>query len=160
HILETLPRDELFQASEDDLLTTALGVLDLQDHRRTALFVHPDPFGRWASCLVYVPRDRYDTNLRIRFQEILEAGFGGKAESFSVQALETQLAHGRFIVRLPADGKSPATPAEIERRLIAAAQDWSEDLAAALTASHGDTQGRRHFANYNLAFPAGYRDEF
>ena len=160
HILETLPRDELFQAGEDDLLSTGLGVLDLQEHPRTAMFVHRDPFGRSVTCLVYVPRDRYDTGLRMRLQEIVEEGFGGKVESFTVQLLETQLAHVRFIVRLPKDGASPLYPAEIERRLIAAAQDWSEDLSSALAAAHGDARGLAHFANYRLAFPSGYRDRF
>jgi glutamate dehydrogenase len=160
HILETLPRDELFQASEEDLHSTGLGVLDLQEHQRTALFVHRDPFGRSVSCLVYVPRDRYDTNLRIRFQEIIEEGFGGKVESFTVQLLETQLAHLHFIVRLPANGKSIRPTAQIEQKLIAAAQDWSDDLSSALAKAHGDARGRLHFANYNLAFPPGYRDRF
>ena len=160
HILETLPREELFQASEDDLLSTSLGVLDLQERQRTAMFVHRDPFGRYVSVLIYVPRDRYDTSLRERLQAIVEEGFGGKIEAFTVQLLESPLARARFILRLPKDGESPLSVAEIEARVVAAAHDWSDDLSQALAVVHGDARGQTHFHNYNLAFPAGYREQF
>ena len=74
HILDTFPRDELFQIAEDELFDTALGILNLQERQRIALFVRRDPLERFVSCLVYVPRDRYDTRLRERFAAILERG--------------------------------------------------------------------------------------
>ena len=77
HILDTYPRDELFQIAEDELFDIAIGILNLQERQRIALFVRRDPFERFVSCLVYVPRDRYDTDLRQRFAAILERGFGG-----------------------------------------------------------------------------------
>ena len=67
HILETFPRDELFQITEDELYDTAIGILNLQERQRIALFVRRDPLERFVSCLVFVPRDRYDTQLRQRF---------------------------------------------------------------------------------------------
>ena len=73
HILETYPRDELFQISEDELYDIALGILHLQERQRIALFARRDPFERFVSCLVYLPRDRYNTELRLRIQEILAA---------------------------------------------------------------------------------------
>ena len=71
HILDTYPRDELFQIGEDDLFEIALGILHLQERQRVALFMRRDPFERFVSCLIYVPRDAYDTDLRHRFQKIL-----------------------------------------------------------------------------------------
>src|SRR5205085_10787324 len=70
HILDTFPRDELFQTDEDPLFDTVIGVLNLQERQRIAVFVRRDPLERFVSCLVYVPRDRYDSQLRGRFAAI------------------------------------------------------------------------------------------
>ena len=78
HILDTFPRDELFQGSEDELFETAIGILNLQERQRIALFVRRDPLERFVSCLVYVPRERYDSALRRRFAAILEEAFAGR----------------------------------------------------------------------------------
>src|SRR4029079_10802632 len=82
HILDTLPRDELFQITEDELFDTAIGILNLQKRQRIALFVRKDPLERFVSCLVYVPRDRYDTRLRQSFAAILEEAFAGTVAGF------------------------------------------------------------------------------
>ena len=81
HILNTYPHDELFQISEDELYANALGILQLQERARVALFPRRDPFGRYVTCLVYVPRDRYDSGLRARIQDFLETAYAGKAQS-------------------------------------------------------------------------------
>src|SRR4029077_13639379 len=77
HILETFPRDELFQITEDALFDTAIGILNLQERQRIALFVRKDPLERFVSCLVYVPHERYDTRLRQSFATILAEAFAG-----------------------------------------------------------------------------------
>ena len=77
NVLETYPRDELFQASEEQLYRNAMGVLHLATRPRTRLFVRPDRFNRFLSCIVYVPRERYNTQLRVRMGEILAQAFGG-----------------------------------------------------------------------------------
>ena len=83
HILETYPRDELFQIAEDELLDTSMGILHLQERQRIALFTRRDPFERFVSCLVYVPRDRYDTALRLKFQDILAAAYHGSVDAYA-----------------------------------------------------------------------------
>ena len=77
HILETYPRDDLFQISDDELYETALGILALGERQRLRLFIWRDPFDRFVSCLIYVPREAYSTDLRIKFQRILMAAFAG-----------------------------------------------------------------------------------
>jgi glutamate dehydrogenase len=76
-VLETYPRDELLQTSEDELYDIALGVLRLQEHQRTRLFVRRDRFNRFVSCLVYVSRDKYNTDLRRRIANLLKEAFNG-----------------------------------------------------------------------------------
>src|SRR5580704_18443629 len=99
HILDTFPRDELFQIREDELFETAIGILNLQERQRIALFVRRDPLERFVSCLVFVPRDRYDTALRKRFAEILADAFAGTPAAFYVHLDESLLARVQPIIR-------------------------------------------------------------
>ena len=98
HILETYPRDELLQIGVDDLTEIVRGVLNLQERQRTALFIRRDAFDRFASVLVYVPRDRYDTELRRRMARILEEELGGEIASFATHIGDDPLARVHFTV--------------------------------------------------------------
>src|SRR6185437_8598291 len=97
-ILETYPRDELFQISEDELYETALGVLHLGERRRVRLFVRRDTFGRYLSCLVYLPLDRYTTETRNDIQEILRDAFGGIGLDYTARVTESVLVRLHVIV--------------------------------------------------------------
>ncbi len=99
HTLQSLPRDELLQVDVDDLLVTSLGILRLRERQRVALFVHRDPFGRHLSCLVFVPRDRYNTAIRRKLQKILEDGFAGPVTAHYTQVTDSALARIQFIVK-------------------------------------------------------------
>jgi glutamate dehydrogenase len=160
HIIETLPRDELLQVETDSLLQTSLGILHLQERQRIALFVHRDPFGRFASCLVYVPRDRYDTRLRRRMQKIIEEGFGGEVTAFYTHLTDEALARLQFIVRTTPGAAPPQSDEEVERLLIEAGRDWRDDLSHALVSEHGESKGLDLFRIHGEAFPASYREHF
>ncbi len=160
HILETLPRDELLQVDVADLLQTSLGILHLQERQRVAMFVHRDPFGRYVSCLVYVPRDRFDTKLRLRIQEILEEGFGGEVTAHYTQVSDAPLARLHIIVRTPPGSTAPLDTDAIEERLIHAARDWRDELSHALVAQHGEEKGLDLFRVHGEAFPTAYREQF
>ena len=158
NILESLPRDDLFQYSDDDLLATVLGVLDLQGRQRVALFIRRDPFGRFVSCLIYLPRERYTTPMRERMQRIVEDGFGGRVTIFYVQVSDSPHARLQFIVRVERGRADEPDSEEIERRLIEAGRDWRDDLRNALVAAHGEADGLEIFDLYADAFPASYRE--
>ena len=100
-VLEGYPRDELIQASIDQLYETAMAVTQLQERRRTKLFIREDDFGRFVSCLVYIPRDRYNTGVRLRMADILKATFGGESVEFSARVSESALSRLQFVVRVP-----------------------------------------------------------
>ncbi|MEQ8195001.1 MAG: NAD-glutamate dehydrogenase [Rhodospirillales bacterium] len=160
NILETFPRDELFQVSEDHLLETSVGILRLQDRQRVALFIRRDDFERFISCLVYVPRDRYTTALRESMQGILEAAVNGSVSAHTIQFGESPLARLHIHVRT-APGKIPAYDArDIERKLIKAARGWADQLQDALVAQCGEERGILLLNHYRTAFPASYRDQF
>ncbi|WP_114393268.1 NAD-glutamate dehydrogenase [Oleisolibacter albus] len=160
HILETYPRDELFQVGEDELLETALGVLHLQERQRVALFLRRDPFERFVSALVYVPRDRYDTDLRRRMQTLIERAFQGTTTQANVQMTESMLARVHLIIAT-SPGKVPEVDGtELERQLIEAARGWRDRLVQALVETHGEAEGLTLARRYTPVLPASYQEAY
>jgi glutamate dehydrogenase len=160
NILATYPRDELFQTSADELLATATGILHLGDRQRFRLFVRRDPFERFLSCLIYVPREHYTTELRQKWQAILLKAFNGIGSEFNVSLSESVLARIQITVRTT-PGQIPAFDVrDIEDRLVAAARRWDDDLKTALVEAGGEARGIALLRQFQGAFPAGYREEF
>ncbi len=160
HILETLPRDELFQIGERELIDMAMGILHLQERQKVAMFTRHDPFGRYVSCLVYVPRERYDTRLRQRIQEVIENGFAGTVTAFYTQLSDAVLARLHFIVKTGDRDRKAKPLSEIEADVIETARDWADDLAQALSDDHGESEGLSLFDRYRYAFPSFYCEWF
>ncbi|HEX6144579.1 MAG TPA: NAD-glutamate dehydrogenase [Geminicoccaceae bacterium] len=158
NILETYPRDELFQIADDDLYDVAQEILHLQERQRIRVFLRKDAFARFVSCLIYVPRERYTTFLRQRFQEILLEMLGGTEVDYQAQVSESVLARIQFIVRTPEGTPAEIDPLAIEQRLIDAARSWGDVLRDALIDAHGEEEGNRLYRTYADAFPPGYRD--
>ena len=141
HILETYPRDELFQITEDELFDIAIGILQLQDRQRLRLFVRRDPFDRFVSCLVYVPRERYNTALRERMQQILEQAVGGTESEFQALLSESVAGAVAVHVRTPQGVPDDLDLADLERRLVETARGWPDRLAG--RAARGLRRGAR-----------------
>src|SRR3712207_3196745 len=159
-ILETYPRDELFQVSKEELFETAMGILHLQERQHIRLFVRRDAYGRFFSCLVYVPRERYNTEIRSRMQDILQRALGGTNVEFNVRLSESVLARLHFIVYVT-PGEVPEYDVDgIEGRLVEATRSWTDNLYDALVEHFGEERGIELFRKYREAFPPGYRDGF
>ncbi len=157
HILNTYPRDDLFQISPEALFVIARGVLSLTDRQRTALFVWKDPFRRFVSSLIYVPRDRFDTALRKRIIGILESAFAATASGFYLAFSESPLVRLQVILDLSESSAPDAVNlAALEKQIIQAARGWSDSLADLLVQNHGSEQGLRTAAFYADAFPSAY----
>ncbi|HEV8629896.1 MAG TPA: NAD-glutamate dehydrogenase, partial [Thermoanaerobaculia bacterium] len=160
HVLESFPRDELFQISEEDLYRIAIGILQLHQRQRVALFLRKDEFERFVSALVFVPRDRYTFELRERLQKILERALGGEVTAFYTQVGDAALARVHFIVRTTPGQIRAVDVKRVEAELAAAARTWREDLREQLVASRGEEVGLALAATYGEAFPPAYRDRF
>ena len=160
HVFESLPRDELFQVTDDELLELALGVMRLQERQRLALFVRQDPFERFVSCLVYVPRDHFNTRLRRRMEEILSAAFAGPVRAFDVRIGDSPLARVHFVLRTRPGAVPAYDPQEIEARLAEAARSWGDRLREELIAAHGEGEGLELFQRYETGSAAAYREHF
>ncbi len=159
HILETLPRDELFQANEDELLETATGILGLQERVRTRLFLRRDRYGRFFSALVYIPRDRFNTEVRHRIERMLKRALHAQTVDTNVQVGESPLAQLHLIIR-----PKPGEPFEVdmhalEAKLAVIVRNWQDDLREQLVAAHGEERGLKLANHYGRALPAGYIEQ-
>jgi glutamate dehydrogenase len=160
HILETFPRDELFQITEDELFDMALGILHLQERQRIALFTRRDAFERFVSCLIYLPRDRYNTELRLRIQDILARAYNGVIAAFYTHMTDAALGRLHVVVATK-PGAIPEVDADaIEQRLVEAGRSWADQLQDALIEAKGEERGFTELRRYAEAFPAGYRERF
>ena len=156
HILDTLPRDEVFQCSTDELYEIAMAVLDLRERARTRLFVRRDRYGRFFSMLAYVPRDRFNTEVRERIEAMLRDYFRAERIDSTVLLDESPLARVHMIVR-PNPGERPAwNVAELEANIAEIVRNWHDDLREILVASHGEERGSKLANRYGKALPAGY----
>ncbi|MEO7939344.1 MAG: NAD-glutamate dehydrogenase domain-containing protein, partial [Burkholderiaceae bacterium] len=161
HIIETLPRDELFQSNEEELLRTSTGILGLQERVRSKLFLRRDRYGRFFSGLVFIPRDRFNTDVRLRIEEMLKRVLHGEHVDSSVKLGESPLAQLHLIVR-PKAGETISGEmldidnAAIEAELAEIVRDWQDDLREQLVARHGEQRGLALTTSYGRALPAGY----
>lgn len=160
HILSTLPRDDLFQASKQELFKLAMGILSLQERRSIRLFVREDAYGRYLSCFVFVPRDLFNTHLLRTIQKVLMSAFGGVDVSFNTMFSVSILARIHFIIRLDASERRRVNVFEVEKQLINACRSWSDDLRECLIKQYGDMQGLPLFNKYRDAFSLAYREKF
>ena len=156
--IETFPRDELFQVSEDELAEFAHGILRLEERPRTGLFLRVDTFGRWISALVYLPRDQFDTALRQSVENILCRAAGGEVMSRTSQVGHTELARVHLIVRATDDGIRNLDPVTLEKDIILAARGWVDQLREALITAEGEDKGVRLARRWLDAFPSAYRE--
>ena len=158
-VLEAYPRDELFQTTDEDLLRTALAILHLNDRQRFRLFVRRDPFENFVSCLVFVSRDIYTTELRRKWESVLELACNGTASDFEVNLSDWMLARVRIVVRTHTGHIPPLDVVALEARLAAISRRWTDELRVALIVAEGEAPGNASYRQFVDSFPASYRDE-
>jgi len=158
NILETYPRDEILQSTTADLLSNVLGIFQMQERDYSGLFVRRDVFDRFYSCMVYVPRERYNTQLRMETQQLLKEAFGSEKEvEFTTYFSESAQARTHYTVRVKST-KADIDVKEIERNLNEAACSWDDKLTVALKSHKGEAKGKALARKY-VSFPQSYKDE-
>jgi glutamate dehydrogenase len=162
HILEKYPRDEILQMPEKLLYEHSISILRLQERPQIALYMRVDPFGRYISALVYVPRDKYETKLRMKLQNILVKRLGGKCDTFKVQQDDSPLARVIFQINVNALNTIPKFDVdELEQELIEAGQNWSDLLKEAIEDNISDScQAADMIRDYSDAFPTSYQENY
>ncbi len=160
-ILETYPRDELFQMDVNELMPIAVNVMHLQERRQVRLFLRYDVYGRFASALVYLPRDRYTTQVRLAMESILLEAFGADSSDYTARVSESVLARLHYVVRgKPGSTITPVDAEFLETRLARATRTWDDDLADVLLAEFGEAEAVELLRKYSEAFPEAFKEDF
>ncbi|MGE0408623.1 MAG: NAD-glutamate dehydrogenase [Amphiplicatus sp.] len=158
NILETFPRDEMFQDDVETLGETAIGVLRLFKRPRAKLFLRRDRFDRFVSALVFVPRDRFSSDVREAIGRLLADSFKGRVSAFYPHFGEAALVRVHFIIGLDPGAPEGPSVGALTQKIRALCRDWRDDLLDALRAAHEGATPRGLFAKYERAFDAGYRE--
>lgn len=161
-IMEIYPRDDLFQSSLDELYRIAMGIQQIHERRQIRLFLRRDYYGHFFSALVYVPREIYSTDFRVKVQKILQQALDCDEAEFTTYFSESVLARTQFLLRR--SDHHPVTDKydepELERQVSQAASSWQEELYDTLIEMLGEEQGIKAFNHYHTGFSAGYRADF
>ncbi|MFW0044227.1 MAG: NAD-glutamate dehydrogenase [Coxiella endosymbiont of Dermacentor nuttalli] len=160
HILVTLPRDDLFHATTDELFEWAMGILHLQERRRIRLFMRKDTYDRFMSCLVYVPRDNFTTDLVMRMRDILITAFQGLDVTFTTYFSESILARIHFVIRINPRRLLEYDVKELEEKLVAIGVSWEDEFYKYVLEFFDEEKGNDIFSRYRRAFPFSYREQF
>lgn len=165
-VIEGYPRDELFHIDAEQLAAHAREILRLQERHSTRLFLRPDSFGRFMTALVFLPRRRYSTAVRLSIEHELREAFGSDSIEFELRLGESAMARVFFRILLPQAGLaqvgSPGVvdASVLEPRIIAATRTWAQGLAEALQARHPADEAARLSRQWGGAFPASYKADF
>ena len=160
HILETLPRDDLFQATQDELFNLTLNIIHLKERKRVRLLVRRDAFYRYFSCLVYVPREVFNTDLAVEMENILMRSFKGKESSYSTYFSDSILARIHYIIRVNPKSSIDYQINKIEKELAQAARSWADELKDQLIQHYGEATGLKLYVKYKKALPASYTEDY
>ncbi|MDB6060427.1 MAG: NAD-glutamate dehydrogenase [Verrucomicrobiaceae bacterium] len=159
-VLEVHPRDELFQSKAEELFVTALAIIQIQERRLVRVFVRRDPTLKFINCLVYMPRDMYNTQLRIKIQNILYSAFDAQEAEFSTFFSESVLTRTHYVLRTDPQHPKEKDNALLEKEIVEACLSWQDRLRNHLVEEFGEEQGLATTAEYGDAFPASYRDDY
>ncbi|MBW2292485.1 MAG: NAD-glutamate dehydrogenase, partial [Deltaproteobacteria bacterium] len=160
HVLETYPRDELFQIGVPTLSKIATGITRLQERKQVRLFMRRDDYGRFFSCLVYVPRDLYHTELRRKVSDILSQALESDQVEFTTYFSDSVLARTHLVLRVDPETEIDFDRKAIEQRIIEAAKTWEQRLEEALTESLGAEESANRAREFENGFPASYKEDF
>ena len=156
--LETYPRDEMFQISPDELVDVARRVLQLQERRQVRVFTRTEVFGRYVSVLVYFPRDRYTTEVRLRMEAILLQAYGATSIEHTARVSESVLARLHFVIYKPLNKSIPEIDLEqLEADLADATRFWEDDFADSLVEQAGEEDSARLLRTWGNSFPESFK---
>ena len=159
HIIHSYPRDELLQASYVQLESVINAILDCHELRQLKVFLRPDTYDRFITVLVYVSRDNFNTELRLKMQQILLSELGGNSIDFNVQLSENPMAQLRFTVHCQHASELSVDVEQLETMIHEAMLSWSDHLQQSLKEAFGEAAGNRLTQCYLEAFPAAYRED-
>jgi glutamate dehydrogenase len=158
-ILETLPRDELLQASSDELFALASGIFDVNERRQARLFVRRDAYGRFFSCLVFIPRDHYSASVGERVKDMLREELHGAHADATVLVGDAPMARVHVVVRPRAGEQVAVDQQALESKLAPIVRNWHDELRDALVGGLGEERGAQLAGRWGSTLAAGYIED-
>ncbi|KAF2394584.1 NAD-glutamate dehydrogenase [Pseudomonas frederiksbergensis] len=159
-VVEVLPRDDLFQTPVDELFSTVMSIVQIQERNKIRVFLRKDPYGRFCYCLAYVPRDIYSTEVRQKIQQVLMDRLKASDCEFWTFFSESVLARVQLILRVDPKNRLDIDPQQLENEVIQACRSWQDDYSALTVETFGEAHGTNVLADFPKGFPAGYRERF
>jgi glutamate dehydrogenase len=159
-ILETFPRDELFLSNSSELYETVSGVARINERYQVRMFMRRDLFGKFVSCLVYIPRDVFTTQLRLQIQELISKKIKATECEFTTYFSESILARVYLVFKV-----DPKLPLEydhekLQSRIREMTRSWQDHLQISLIESYGEEKAMRLLSDYRDAFSSSYKEHF
>lgn len=155
-ILEFMPRDELFQMDEERLFQTAMGIVSLEAKPRVKLFLRHDPFARFVSSMIYVPRERFSSDLRGEILRMVEQAYGGRTTSFYTQLTDSPLARLHVLTETTPKSAQKIDAEKLERQIAERTNVWADSLREAMLALEAVDEAEALTQSYADAFPLAY----
>ncbi|MDQ3596441.1 MAG: NAD-glutamate dehydrogenase, partial [Pseudomonadota bacterium] len=159
-VVEVLPRDDLFQTPVDELFSTVMSIVQIQERNKIRVFLRKDPYGRFCYCLAYVPRDIYSTEVRQKIQQVLMDRLKASDCEFWTFFSESVLARVQLILRVDPKNRLDIDPLQLEKEVVQACRSWQDDYSSLVVESFGEAHGTNVLADFPKGFPAGYRERF
>jgi len=159
-IIDSFPRDELLQISEDELLNTCMGIMTLSLKPRTKLFIRQDIFQKFVSCIVFVPKERFATHIRERIQELLSKKFNGVVLNHYTQITDSPLARVQIIIKIKDRKPVKYDLHTLEEDITEITSNWGDDVYEGLKERLGISQAEALHLKYVDAFPGSYKEVF
>lgn len=159
-ILNNFPRDELIQSSDETLLRVTNEVLGIQERRQTRLFMRKDDYGKFLNVLVYMPRDIFNTQIRVKVHDLLASYFKVEGSDFTTFYSESVLTRSRFVFKLSEPLDELPDIEVLEAKIVQLARRWTDELQQALNEAVGEEEGIRLYKHYENAFPSSYQEEY
>jgi glutamate dehydrogenase len=158
NVLEHYPRDELFQIDEDTLYRFVLAIMQLEERPRVRVLPRFDRFDRFVSVLVFVPRERYDSAIRIKIGDYLARAFIGRVSAFYPFFPEGPMVRVHFIIGRSGGPLPQVSRATLEHEVRAIVRTWTDGLSEALALTHESGASHELFERYRDAFSLSFHD--
>ncbi|MEM8767277.1 MAG: NAD-glutamate dehydrogenase [Pseudomonadota bacterium] len=160
HLLATYPRDELFQIDAEELLQNSVSITNIHERRLIRIFTRVERYGLFVNCMVYLPRDLFNTHARMRIERLLRTTFEAEDLDYDIHLSESIQLRLQYTIRIRPGSEVAFDPAQLERQISELISDWNTELGAAFLVAFGEARGRKYQRDYADAFPAGYRERY
>ena len=159
-ILETFPRNEIFLSSSSELYDTLMGVAKIKERAMVRLFMRADPYGKFVSFVIYVPRDYFSTRVRLAIQALIGSAIGSDESEFTTYFSESILARVYLVFKLNEPLTKPIDVESLQAGIVNITRSWNDYLQAALLETHGEEQSADLLREYRQAFSLNYQENF